>query len=146
LSARDTGESTVATWKKYALFQTPGWAVAAVILLALTEWVGLSPWVACGLFAAWVIKDIAFYPFVRTAYESKVKTGVEQIIGEKGVAQEWLDTRGMVRVRGELWQAEVERGEQRIEPNDEVNVTGAYGLTLIVSRAKPVSRGERAIT
>jgi membrane-bound ClpP family serine protease len=141
-----TGAMTVATWKRYTLFQTPGWAVAAVILLALTEWVGLSPWAACGLFAAWVIKDIAVYPLVRSAYESHARTGVERLVGEKGVTQEWLDPRGMVRVRGELWQAEAEPGEQRIEPNGEIRVTGAHGLTLIVSRAKPVNRGEGVLT
>jgi membrane-bound ClpP family serine protease len=144
MGGSNTRRAGVATWKKYALFQTPGWAVAGVMLLALTEWVGLSPWAAGGLFVAWVIKDIALYPLVRGAYESNVKTGVEQLVGEKGVAQEWLDPRGMVRVRGELWQAEAEPGEQRIEPNGEVNVIGAYGLTLIVSRAKPVNRGEGA--
>ena len=124
----------VATWKKYALFQVPGWVAAAVVLLGLMEWVGLSLWAASGVFSLWVIKDIALYPLVRTAYESGVKTGVERLVGEKGVAQEWLDPRGMVRVRGELWQAEAEPSEQRIEPNSEIRVTGAHNVTLIVSR------------
>lgn len=125
---------TVATWKKYALFQVPGWVAAAVVLLGLMEWVSLSLWAASGLFTLWVIKDIALYPLVRTAYESDVKTGVEQLVGEKGVAQESLDPHGMVRVRGELWQAEAEPSEQRIEPNSEIRVRAARGLTLIVSR------------
>jgi hypothetical protein len=34
---------TIATWKKYWLFQVPGWVVA-VVLLGLMEWIGLSPW------------------------------------------------------------------------------------------------------
>jgi membrane protein implicated in regulation of membrane protease activity len=125
---------TIATWKKYALFQVPGWVAAAVVLLGLMEWASLSPWAASGLFTLWVIKDIALYPFVRTAYDSDIKTGVAQLVGEKGVAQEWLDPHGMVRVRGELWQAEAEPSEQRIEPNSEIRVTSARGLTLVVSR------------
>ena len=124
----------VATWKKYALFQVPGWVAAAVVLLGLVEWVGLSLWAAAGFFTLWVIKDIALYPLVRTAYESNVKTGVEQLVGKRGVAQEWLDPRGMVRVRGELWQAEAEPRDQPIEPNSQIRVTGAHNLTLIVSR------------
>jgi membrane protein implicated in regulation of membrane protease activity len=124
----------VATWKKYTLFQVPGWVGAAIVLLGLMEWIGLSPWAASGLFSLWVIKDIALYPLVRTAYEPEVKTGVEQLMGETGVAQEWLDPHGMVRVHGELWQAEAERSEERIEPHSEIKITGARGLTLIVSR------------
>jgi membrane protein implicated in regulation of membrane protease activity len=125
---------TITTWKKYALFQVPGWVAAAVVLVGLMEWASLSPWAASGLFTLWVIKDIALYRFVRSAYDSEIKTGVAQLVGEKGVAQEWLDPRGMVRVRGELWQAEAEPSEQRIEPNSEIRVTAARGLTLVVSR------------
>jgi membrane protein implicated in regulation of membrane protease activity len=123
----------LATWKKYAFFQVPGWVGAAIVLMVLVEWFHLPPWMALGLFALWVIKDIALYPIVRTAYESDVKTGVEQLVGEKGVAQDRLDPRGMVRVRGELWRAEAEPEGQRIEPNTKIRVTAARGLTLIVS-------------
>ena len=123
----------LATWKKYMLFQVPGWVGAAIVLLALMEWFSLPPWMALGLFALWVIKDITLYPLVRTAYESDVKTGVEQLVGERGVAQDRLDPHGMVRVRGELWRAEAEPAGQRIEPNTKIRVTAARGLTLIVS-------------
>lgn len=123
----------LAPWKKYALFQVPGWVAAAIVLLGLVEWFSLPPWAASGLFVLWVIKDIVLYPIVRTAYESDVKTGVEQLVGEKGVAQEGLDPHGMVRVRGELWRAEAEPREQHIEPNSKIKVTAARGLTLIVS-------------
>lgn len=123
----------LATWKKYALFQVPGWVGAAIVLLGLMEWFNLSPWAALGLFSLWVIKDIVLYPIVRTAYESDVKTGVEQLVGENGVAQGRLNPHGMVRVRGELWRAEAEPEGQAIEPNSEIKVTAARGLTLIVS-------------
>jgi membrane protein implicated in regulation of membrane protease activity len=135
---------TLATWKKYALFQVPGRVGAAIVLLGLMEWFSLSPWAALGLFSLWVIKDIALYPLLRTAYESDVKTGVEQLVGEKGMAQEWLDPRGMVRMRGELWRAEAEPSGEHIEPNSEIKVTAAQGLTLIVSRE--VNAGKRVIT
>ncbi|HXV80832.1 MAG TPA: NfeD family protein [Candidatus Binatia bacterium] len=123
----------LAPWKKYALFQVPGWIAAAIVLLGLVEWFSLPLWAAFGLLGLWVIKDIVLYPIVRAAYESDVKTGVEQLVGEKGVAQERLNPRGMVRIRGELWRAEAEPGEQRIEPNSKIKVTAARGLTLIVS-------------
>ena len=65
-------------------------------------------------------------------------------MGEKGMAQERLDPRGMVQVRGELWQAEAEPSGTHIEPNSEIKVTAAQGLTLIVSRE--INAGKRAIT
>jgi membrane-bound ClpP family serine protease len=55
------------------------------------------------------------------------------------MAQERLDPHGMVRIRGELWQAAAEPTEQSIEPNSEVKVTAATGLTLTVSK-KSVSQ------
>ncbi len=122
-------------WKKYALLQLPGLLVGAIVLIALVKWVGLPLWAADGLFAFWVMKDIALYPLVRTSYEAEVKTGTERLVGENGVAQEWLCPRGMVRVRGEIWKAQTESPEQRIEPSSEIKITGARGMTLIVSKS-----------
>ncbi|HXF75764.1 MAG TPA: NfeD family protein [Methylomirabilota bacterium] len=122
-------------WKKYALLQLPGLLVGAIVLIALVKWVGLPLWAAAGLFALWVMKDIALYPLVRTTYESEVETGAERLVGEKGIAQEWLCPRGMVRVRGEIWKAQTESPEQRIEPSSEIKITGARGMTLIVSKS-----------
>jgi len=122
-------------WKKYALLQLPGLLIGAIVLIALVKWVGLPFRVAAGLFAFWVIKDIALYPLVRTAYEAEVKTGTERLVGENGVAQEWLSPHGMVRVRGELWKAQAEPPDQRIEPSCEIKIIGARGMTLIVSKS-----------
>jgi membrane protein implicated in regulation of membrane protease activity len=131
--------SSMGAWKKYALFQLPGCVGAAIVLLGLVEWFSLPPWLALGLFSLWVLKDIALYSIVRSAYESDVKTGVERLVGEIAVAQERLDPHGTVRVRGELWQAAAEPTEQPIEPKSEVRIIAATGLTLTVSR-KSVSQ------
>jgi len=119
---------------KYALFQVPGWVAASLALVGIMKWVDLPLWAALGLFIIWILKDVALYPFVRVAYESDVKTGVEQLVGKTGVAQEWLDPHGMVRIGGELWRAEAEPRDQPIEPKSEIRITGTHGMTLIVSR------------
>jgi len=76
------------------------------------------------------------YPLLRTAYESGVKTGAEQLIGTRGVAQSELSPRGYVHVRGELWQAEVKPSDDPLAPGSPVKVLAAEGMTLIVKAEK----------
>lgn len=121
---------------KYLLFQLPGWVLAAVILAVLRYWAGIPGWVALGVFVLWVIKDLVMYPLLRTAYESGVKTGADRLIGARGVAQGELSPRGYVRVRGELWQAEVKPSDGPVPPGGRVKVLAAEGMTLIVTAEK----------
>ena len=120
------------TLTKYLLLQIPGWILAIIIVAALRAWLGIPLWVAFGLVILWVVKDLAMYPLLRTAYESDVKTGVGQLVGARGVAHGELAPSGYVRVRGELWRAEV-RGEGRpISRDSPIRVEGAEGMTLLV--------------
>ena len=124
----------MATLTRYVLLQVPGWMLAALLLIGLQYWIGVSLWVIIGLFFLWVVKDFIIYPFVRTAYQAGVKTGTDQLVGAQGVAhQKRLDPRGYVRVRGELWRAEAEPGDKPISPGSPIRVQAAHGLTLIVT-------------
>lgn len=129
---------------KYVLLQIPGWIIAALLLLSVQQWLAFSPWLAYAGFAAWMLKDFAMYPLVRTAYDFDVKTGVEQLIGVQGVVQNELAPRGKIRVRGELWSAEIEPGAQPLAQGEPVRVLGAQGLTLIVAAEPPSSRQDHA--
>lgn len=120
------------TWNKYLLFQVPGWILAALILIAMRYWVGLPIWIALFGFVLWVIKDFLFYPLLRVAYQSGPKTGVDQLIGLRGVARQNLDPRGQVYLRGELWRAETAPGILPIVSGSRVRVLRAEGMTLIV--------------
>ncbi|MGH7848271.1 MAG: NfeD family protein [Candidatus Binatia bacterium] len=122
----------MSSFARYLLFQIPGWALAAIVLVGLVHWFGLSRWVATGLLVLWVIKDFVFYPFVRKAYETNVKTGSAQLIGAQGVAKQWLRPTGYVQVHGQLWRAEAESGSKPIAPETPIRVSGANGLTLFV--------------
>lgn len=104
-----------------------------IVLLVLQRWLEFSGWITGGIFLVWLAKDFVFYPFVRTAYETDVKTGIEQLIGAKGIARQELDPYGYVHVRGELWRAEVERGAPPIARGTLVRIRAAQGSTLIVS-------------
>ena len=68
------------------------------------------------------------------ALKRRPTTGAEGLIGSKGfVTQPIRGGRGTVMVHGELWQA---RSDEDIEKEEEIEVIGADGLTLIVRRRK----------
>ena len=118
---------------KYLLLQIPGWIIATIILWSAQQWLAASPWIVSVGVSAWILKDLVLYPLVRTAYESDVKTGIEQLIGDRGVVQNELAPRGKVRVRGELWSAEIASGSQPLAQGEPVLILGAQGITLIVT-------------
>lgn len=126
----------MSTWTKYLLLQLPGWVLAIIVLTGLQNWLGLPFWIALGLFFLWVVKDLVMYPLLRTAYESGVKTGIEELIGTRGIVEQELAPRGYIRVRGELWRAEVKADDGRIPPGSPVRILEAEGMTLIVEADK----------
>jgi len=129
---------------KYFLLQIPGWIVAALLLWSVQQWLASSPWLMSVGLSAWILKDLALYPLVRAAYESDVKTGIERLIGDRGVVQNELAPRGKVRVRGELWSAEIESGSQPLAQGEPVLILGAQGITLIVAAESTDTRENRS--
>ena len=121
---------------RYTALQVPGWVLA----LAVGWWIhtsfDTSAWVAPGLLAAWVAKDMALYPLLRNAYEVNEAPPIERLIGRRGVAVERLAPSGYVRIGGELWRARASNAAP-IAPNLTVEVVGAEGLILAVRHAAP---------
>ncbi|MCS6925457.1 MAG: NfeD family protein [Candidatus Binatia bacterium] len=125
------------TFTRYTLLQVPSWLLLALLLIGLHHWIALSPWVAIGLLALWVVKDFLLYPFVRSAYEPSAQSASKQLIGTQGIARERLAPHGYVQVRGELWRAIAEPPDRPILPGTPIRVRDADGLTLIVSADSP---------
>ncbi|MDC4225287.1 MAG: hypothetical protein MPW15_13885 [Candidatus Manganitrophus sp.] len=74
--------------------------------------------------------------FIRAAWRTQrsgTVTGKEGMVGEIGVAIADLAPRGMVRVHGEIWQAE---GDEPIAKGEEVAVMEVIGLKLRVRKIK----------
>ncbi|GAQ94881.1 membrane-bound serine protease [Thermodesulfovibrio aggregans] len=68
------------------------------------------------------------------AHKRKPVTGVEELIGMKGIAKTDIDRqRGMVMVHGELWQA---ISDHEIKKDEEIIVEEVIGLTLKVRKAE----------
>ncbi len=119
--------------RRYLLFQTPGWVLAAAIAFALERWAGLDWRIALGLWLAYFVKDFILYPFLRRAYETGASGGAAALIGESGTATEDLTPRGYIRIRGELWRAELAAGSPPVRAGMRVTVRSAHGLTLTVT-------------
>jgi membrane protein implicated in regulation of membrane protease activity len=111
----------------------PGWIIAAILLTGLWHFGLFAAWLAVFCFSVWVLKDFILYPLVRKAYETAaVKTGSDALVGAKGVAEGNLAPEGYVRIRGELWRAVNNSGNQVISSGTEVEILGAEGMRLIV--------------
>ena len=122
-------------WRKYLLFQIPGWLAAALILVLAVHWQWITWPLGTAGFALWVIKDLLFYPLLRRAYETDL-TGAARLVGEKGVAEGDLTPDGYVRVRGELWRANADSDGELIASGTDVKVIGAERMELTVRAVK----------
>jgi membrane protein implicated in regulation of membrane protease activity len=117
---------------KYLLLQIPGMIGAALALAAAVHYWDLSPALAAGLFAAWVLKDVVMFPFVRVAYESGPADATETVVGARVVAREVLDPVGYVRLGSELWRAELPPDHPPAPQGAWLRVRAVRGLTLLV--------------
>jgi membrane protein implicated in regulation of membrane protease activity len=124
---------------KYWLFQTPGIAMAALVLYALYATEVLAPRWAVALFGLWLVKEAVLFPFLRIAYEPHRKGGVHDLVGATGVSEEDLAPAGYVRIGAELWRAEIRGSGEPIPVGRRVRVRAVLGLTLI---CEPDDEGE----
>lgn len=127
---------------KYLLFQLPGMALAGAALVLLVRVWDLAPGTAGLLFAFWVIKDLALYPLLRSAYAGGHPDGTESLIGALGTARERLDPDGYVRIGGELWRAEVSPDSAPVEMGEAVRVRAVRNLTLQVEPVRSDRNGD----
>ncbi|MGE0702600.1 MAG: NfeD family protein [Vicinamibacterales bacterium] len=121
--------------QRYILFQLPGLAIAAVAVLALHRWAGVSAWGAAALWLAWLLKDVVLYPKLKAAYEQRDPMPASRFVGRRVVVTQPLAPAGYVRIGSELWSARALDGES-IEAGVTVEVVGADGLTLIVRESR----------
>ncbi len=123
-----------AFWR-YTAFQIPGWIIIAYGVWWAHRSLAVPVWVAASVLGAWVIKDYALFPLLRSAYERDDRLQIERIIGERGRATDRLGPTGYIQVRGELWRARTTQEDSAINRGDHVEVTGVDGTTLLVTSA-----------
>jgi membrane protein implicated in regulation of membrane protease activity len=125
-----TARGTGAGWR-YLVLQVPGWALVALVIVAVTLSFGVPWWVGALVLAVFIGKDLLLYPVMRATFE-RTPSPVRPI-GARGVAVEPLRPTGLIRVGGELWTAHA--SVQTVETGRAVVVRGARGLTLLVDPA-----------
>ncbi len=126
---------------RYVLLQIPALVILFVLLVLAKRWIDLPSWFIWGLIGLWIAKDVALFPLTWRAYDQDHARSGSSMIGAIGIAEEKLNPSGYIRVRGELWKAEVVGNARPIERGDGVRIQETRGLTLLVSRAD--HEGER---
>jgi membrane protein implicated in regulation of membrane protease activity len=129
-------------FRRYLLFQVPGWIVAATLAAVSTHWPGLRWSTAVLLFAAWVAKDLALYRFVRHGYVPGDGEAHRSLLGARGVAEQPLAPTGWVRVRGELWRARLLPGATPVAKGSPVRVVAVDGMEIVVEERGQVTQYE----
>jgi len=132
LEAAEKRKWTAQVLGKYWLLQLPEVALLVIILLLIQQWFAIPTWVVWSVVALWVAKDAALYPFVWRSFDPDYPAMSHSLDGEHGVATERLDRSGYVRVRGELWRAELAHGARAVDKDERVQVQEMRGLTIIV--------------
>jgi membrane protein implicated in regulation of membrane protease activity len=117
---------------RYALLQLPSQALVILVLVVVRRWLELPPWFFWTCIACWVLKDVILFPFLWRAYDWDRAGRADSMVGLRGTALEQLAPAGYVRVRGELWRAEVAGDGRPIQVGGAIAVRGSRGLTLLV--------------
>ena len=117
---------------RYLCLQLPGWAA-----VTLGAWIAHyyqlvgPPWLI-GLVAAWIVKDLAVYPFVWRAYCGSRQPAAWQLVGERGRTVEVLQPGGYIVVHGRLWRAELQDSSGSLPVGSLVKIVDVAGITLLV--------------
>ena len=117
---------------KYVLIHSAELAAVAGTLIVVRRFVDVPNWLTIIILVGWVLKDIALFPKVWRAYAVDDNDPVRQLIGLEATAMDRLDPVGWVRVRGELWKAEMKDCQDFAGSGDRTRVVGTRGMTLIV--------------
>jgi membrane-bound ClpP family serine protease len=106
-------------------------ALVAIVLVGLPE-LGINiPIVGLiALMVVWAAVAVVTYRAGSRALKRKPVTGLEAIVGSKGMVVKTLDPEGLVRIGAELWRAKSDGME--IAVGQEVIVVGQDGGKLVV--------------
>ena len=121
----------ICLWLKMLLLLSDGIIIAAIVVFVLWKFeVVLHP----GVLALIAVVLIAFgyltYKLLWPVIKDRKVCGPDSMVGLEGEVIKPLDPEGMVKIKGELWQATAACG--RAETGMRVEVIAQEGLTLIV--------------
>jgi membrane protein implicated in regulation of membrane protease activity len=115
----------------YVVAHLPWWTAALLVAWVLVALFGVDLWVGAVLAATVMVKDVLSYRTMRRYYTPE--PAERRLVDHGAVAVTPLAPQGLVRVRGELWQARVASVE-KVPEGTLVRVRDVQGLLLIVER------------
>jgi membrane-bound serine protease (ClpP class) len=108
--------------------------LGSVMLIDLpSEWLSISWLSILVVVAVTVLFFVGVLSYAIRAQLSRVRTGIEGLIGEEGVARTDVGEKGKVYVHGELWNAE---SDEPIAADERVIVTAVKGMTVKVKKGR----------
>lgn len=108
-------------------------AIAAIVLWGLPKLgVDLPIFVLVIIMVLWAAYAVFTYHLGSRALRRKPLAGLLDMVGSKGKVASRLDPEGLVKIKGELWQAKSDGGS--IDSGEEVTVVGQEGLKLVVRK------------
>ena len=108
-------------------------ALAVVVLLGLPQ-IGINIPVPglVAIMVVWGVAAVFTYRMGSRALQRKPLPGLPDMVGSRGKVVSPLAPRGVVRIRGELWEAKT--AGRKIKAGEEVVVVGQDGLRLIARK------------
>ena len=117
-------------WRSYLIINGLQWLLVALIGTVVHLQFGVSGTVVVIVVLVWIGKDLVAYPLLRRYYRSEAPA--KRMFGLRGVTLSPLAPRGLVRVRGEIWQAENQDPTHDLAEGARVHVRDVRGLVLYV--------------
>ena len=109
-------------------------ALVVVVLLFLPRFgIEIPLWALICLMVALAANNAVFYLIGSRALKKEPLVGLPAMVGSEGEVVRELSLQGLVKIKGELWQA-TSAGEE-IAAGETVTAVGQDGLRLIVSRS-----------
>jgi len=111
-------------------------ALAVIVLVGLPHLgIRLPLGFLIALMVAWGAFAVFTYRMGTRALKKEPLLGLPAMLGSQGRVVRRLAPEGLIRIKGELWEAESIDGE--IDTNGEVLVVGQNGLKLVVRKRNP---------
>ena len=129
----------------YTIYSLIGTIIEQAALFIILRWglahfnIHVPLWGIAILMIAFLVYSFYTYRMGRRALNQAPLVASETIIGCAGIVTMPLDTKGYVKVKGELWKAS---SQDKLEIGDDIEVIGMEGMRLIVVPRKQVSQNK----
>lgn len=119
---------------RYSLLQIPSLLIVMLLIYIVNHWYRLNNVIIMIIILLWVLKDILIFPFVWKAYCHKDRDKSKTVLNEFGTAIDTINPKGYVKIRGEIWLAELDDISIPISKGEPVEVVEINGLKLKVRK------------